>query len=112
MGDNDFAAFRGLVHEAYPHLHDRAALETHPLGDWLRGASPAGAERLHRVLVDAIEWIRPLGSVAPSAVEWRRCRLLQLRYLEGATPEEIAQTLRISPARLAAITSTRLDRKS
>jgi len=93
---DDFASFTRLVHEAYAHLYDRAFLQEHPLARRLYGTTPSAAERLHRTLVDAIEWLRPLGVAAPSSVEWRRYRHLQLRYLEGATPERIARDLLVS----------------
>ncbi|HVC33078.1 MAG TPA: response regulator [Chloroflexota bacterium] len=92
----DFAAFAQLVHEAYPHLHDRVFLQGHPLLELIVGASPVGAERLHRTLIDALEWLRPLGAALPASVEWRRYRHLQLRYVEGATPEQIARELQVS----------------
>lgn len=93
---DDFAGFARLVHEAYAHLHDRAYLDTHPLARLLYGATPGSAERLYRLLVEAVEWLRPLGAAAPSSVEWRRYRHLQLRYLEGASPERIAHELLVS----------------
>jgi len=93
---DDFASFARLVHEAYAHLYDRAFLQEHPLARRLYGATPSAAERLHRTLVDAIEWLRPLGAAAPSSAERRRYRHLQLRYLEGATPERIARDLLVS----------------
>lgn len=93
----DFAAFVRLIHEVYPRLHDRVFLEDHPLLRLLGGPSTFGAERLHRTLIDAIEWLRPLGSASPASVEWRRFRHLQLRYVEGESPEQIARYLQVSP---------------
>ena len=92
----DLAAFTRLVHDAYQHLHDRAYLENHPLITLVGGASPTAPARLHQLLIDALEWLRPLGTVPPGSVEWRRYRHLQLRYLEGASTETIARTLLVS----------------
>lgn len=94
---HDFESFSRLIHEAYPRLHDRAYLEQHPLLEVFGWAPPRGAERLHRTLIDALEWLRPLGPLGTAAVEWRRYRHLQLRYVEGATPEQIARQLQVSP---------------
>ncbi len=94
---DDFEEFVRLIHDVYPHLHDRAYLEDHRLVEILGGPSVLGAERLHRILIDAIEWLHPLGSASPSSVEWRRYRSLQLRYVEGALPEQIARELQVSP---------------
>ena len=94
---HDFASFARHVHEAYAHLHDRAYLQDHPLTRAFYGAASYAAERLHRTLIDAIEWLRPLGAAAPTSVEWRRYRHLQLRYVEGASPDQIARELCISP---------------
>lgn len=93
----DFVTFERLVHEVYPRLHDRVFLEDHPLLRLLGGPSDFGAERLHRMLIDAIEWLCPLGTASPSSVEWRRYRHLQLRYVEGESPEQIARYLQVSP---------------
>ena len=94
----DYPSFLRLVHEVYPRLHDRAFLQDHPLTRLLSSSgSPFSAERLHRTLIDAIEWLRPIGAASPSSVAWRRYTHLQLRYVEGQTPEQIAQQLQISP---------------
>src|SRR5579884_3837412 len=94
---HDFDEFLRLIHEIYPRLHDRAFLEDHPLAKVLGGPSALGAERLHRILIDAIEWLRPFGSASLSSAEWRRYRSLQLRYVEGASPEQISRELQVSP---------------
>ena len=92
----DYSSFAHLVREAYTHLSDRAFLQAHPLTEMLYGVSPLASEHLHRTLVNAIDWLRPLGPVAQCSVEWRRYRHLQLRYLEGAGTEQIAGELKVS----------------
>ncbi len=92
----DYPSFVRLVHDVYPRLHDRAFLEDHPLTRLLSTGTPMSPERLHRILIDAIEWLRPLGTGNPSSAERRRYSLLQLRYVEGATPERIARELQVS----------------
>jgi CheY-like chemotaxis protein len=89
-------SFAKLVHHAYAHLHDRVVLNDHPLAEVLGRGTPLSAERLHRLLTDAIEWLRPLGAPSPTSVEWRRYQHLRLRYLEGARPDEVERDLSIS----------------
>ena len=91
-----YASFARLIHEAYPRLYDRVFLDNHPLLRLLGGTSTLNAERLHRLLIDSLEWLRPLGSTTPASAEWRRYRHLQLRYVEGLTAEQIARDLQIS----------------
>lgn len=91
-----YASFARLIHEAYPRLYDRVFLDNHPLSRLLGGTSTLNAERLHRLLIDSLEWLRPLGSTTPASAEWRRYRHLQLRYVEGLTAEQIARDLQIS----------------
>lgn len=106
---HDFSSFVRLVHEVYPRLHDRVFLQDHPLLGLLGGPVPLEAERLHRTLIDALEWLRPIGSAAPASVEWRRYRHLQSRYLDGASPEQIAQELQVSPRQARRDHSEALD---
>ncbi|HLH74973.1 MAG TPA: response regulator [Chloroflexota bacterium] len=98
---SDLKAFTQAVHMAYAHLHDRVLLQDDPLrqvlGQRLDQRLELSVERLHRILIDALEWLRPLGTVTPAAPEWRRYRHLQLRYLEGASVEQIVHELQVSP---------------
>jgi CheY-like chemotaxis protein len=88
----DFPHFQRAVHEAYAHLYDRAFLREHELTPLLGGA----AERTHRLLLEAIEELRPIRPLAPGAVESRRYHHLRRRYLDGAAPEQIARELGVS----------------
>ena len=91
-----YASFARLIHEAYPRLHDRVFLDNHPLLRLLGRTSTLSAEQLHRLLIDSLEWLRPLGPTTPTSAEWRRYRHLQLRYVEGLTAEQIARELQVS----------------
>jgi CheY-like chemotaxis protein len=93
---SDFVSFTQNVHDAFGHLYDRVYLQDHPLSRQLFGDGPFAAERLHRALIDSLEWLRPLGGENPKHAEWRRYRHLQLRYVEGAAPEHIARELLVS----------------
>ncbi|HEY3079638.1 MAG TPA: response regulator [Chloroflexota bacterium] len=92
----DLAELTRLVHEAYAHLYDRAFLREHPLTALLAGVDGAAADRLHRILLEAVEELRPIRPLGPAAVEWRRYRHLRARYHEGASPETIARELGVS----------------
>ncbi len=52
---------------------------------------------LRRLLLDAVEALRPGGRVAPSASEYRAQQCLTLRYVEGLAIDEIAEELGLSP---------------
>jgi CheY-like chemotaxis protein len=92
----DVEAFKRLVHDAYAHLYDRAFLRTHPLASLLTEGGSGRAERLHARLVEAVEWLRPFGAEG-SSLEWRRYRSVRMRCVDGATAEQVAQTLSVSP---------------
>jgi CheY-like chemotaxis protein len=92
----DFVSFAQSVHDAFGRLYDRVYLKDHPLTRALFGDGPVAIERVHRTLIDSLEWLRPLGDESPRHAEWRRYRHLQLRYVEGATPEQIARELLVS----------------
>jgi CheY-like chemotaxis protein len=92
--------FNKLIVEAYHHLYDLVYLRTHPLADLLiqeavlhRGEK---AQRLHHLLLNAVEELYP-GSQAPVfSKEWRRYRLMVLHMVDGLEPPEVAAQLNIS----------------
>lgn len=98
----DRHVFARLVKEALVHLYDQAYLQCHPLAELLV-ADPAqelGGMTLHRVLLEAIEALRPSPRVPPSAPIWRPYLALYLRYVENMTTDQVAQELAISPRQL------------
>ncbi len=52
---------------------------------------------LRRLLLDAVEALRPGGRIAPSASEYRAHQCLTLRYVDGLAVDEIAEELGLSP---------------
>lgn len=92
------AGFREQLTDAYEHLYDIAALRSHTLID-LVPAEPDGKERawqLHRLLLKVVDDIAPGPNAPPSSREWRRHRLLQLRYVDAQPVQATADELAIS----------------
>lgn len=96
--------FAGRVADAFEHLYDLVYLGKHPLIQML-ALSPSlppgtgrreNAWKLHQILLDAINELSP-GPQAPTfSREWRRYRLMALRYVDGLTPQAIADQLAVS----------------
>lgn len=88
------------VTEAYEHLYDIVFLRTHPLTDTLV-PDPAvdrkdKAWQLHRLLIDAVEELRPSPNAPASSHERRRHQLVARRYVDGLDPQRVADELGIS----------------
>lgn len=94
----DRETFARLVREALAHLYDEAYLESHPLAELLipTTEAPEGAS-LHRLLLQAIESLRPAPHVPSTAPLWRPYLALSLRYVEGLQARQVAQEMHISP---------------
>jgi CheY-like chemotaxis protein len=100
LGVDAYIEFARSVQDCLDHLHDLAFLEAHPLAGLLDGSGQAvTGEALRRVLVEAIDRLRPVGGTAnlAASVEWRRHRYLRLHYEEGLTLHQAARSLDISP---------------
>jgi CheY-like chemotaxis protein len=83
-----------LTRNALAHLYDAAYLENHPLAIALDATARLDrvtrAQRLRRLLLDAVEALRPQehdGTVPEAA---RAYAILSYRYVDGTTMEEIA----------------------
>ena len=96
----DRTTFDGLIRDLMAHIHDFAALETHPLAAVLDIPENYHASRGHyiqQIVLDQIEQFRPSGKEASiQAIEWRPYLILHQRYAEGMNSQELADYLAIS----------------
>jgi CheY-like chemotaxis protein len=90
------AVFLQELHDALAHLRELPLRRSHPLGRHLGEPAPVGPAQLQRLLLDAIERLRPPAPVAADSPRWRRYRYLQLRYVEGERVERVVAALGIS----------------
>jgi len=92
----DGASFTELVRDGLEHMHSRPRLAAHPLAATLgREGHPRADEQVRRLLLDAIEALRPVGSSRHDA-EWRQHRQLVLRYAEGMSRDQAARAIGVS----------------
>ena len=89
-----------LVNDAYNHLYDLVYLRTHTLGSLLYAnldlTSKERSLKLHHLLLEVINDLNP-GTNAPiSSPEWRRYRLMDLRFTQGLDTQTVADQLFIS----------------
>lgn len=101
MSDHAREMFARWVHDAYNHLYDSHHLQNHPLGMLLAPvyAENDGFQRsqlLRRILLDAIQSLRPQAKTPAQSPDWRLYSLLELRYLERLSPTEAMQQLSLS----------------
>ncbi|MBN1286813.1 MAG: response regulator [Anaerolineae bacterium] len=94
------AEFTDQIADAYEHLYDLVYLRPHILAELIVPDSALSRQerawRLHHVLLDVIEELNP-GPQAPAfSHEWRRHRLMVLRYMEGLDAQSVADQLAIS----------------
>ena len=92
--------FGNQVSNAYQHLYDFVRLRNHPLTSMvITDQSIEQKERgwlAHRMLLDVITELDPGASAPPYSKEWRRYRLMELRYIEAMDPQSVADQLAIS----------------
>lgn len=95
----EFDEFVLQLTDGYEHLYDLVYLRTHSLipllVDTQVGTSKDHAWSLHHLLLDVIQELDP-GNAPISSREWRRHRLLTLRYADGLPTQSVADQLAIS----------------
>ncbi len=88
------------VEDAYEHLYDVVHLRTHPLTELLPDAGHLTrnerAWQLHHYLVGLIGELDPGSNTPPYSREWRRHRLMVMRYIDQLKPHQVADRLAIS----------------
>jgi len=88
------------IADAYEKIYDLAYLRTHPLCDLLvpaRSLAPRDrAWRLHHLLLEVIGDLAPGPQVPVLSRQWRRHRLLTLRYVDALEPDAVMEELSIS----------------
>ncbi|SRR5258706_2164312 len=96
----EYKQFTSQLADAYEHIYDLVYLRNHALIDLLLGTSKGSrkdsAWQLHHTLLDAIKELDPGPQAPVFSREWRRHRLMVLRYADGLTPQVIADQLAIS----------------
>ena len=92
--------FADWVHDALNRLYDSPYLRRHPLGDLVlvEEAEPVlnRSQELRRLLLEAIEALRPPAGVPAQSTDWRLHRILELRFLEGLGPGEAMDEVALS----------------
>ncbi|MEW5719237.1 MAG: response regulator [Chloroflexota bacterium] len=88
------------VHDAYNRLYDTPYLRTHSLVELLlppEARLPSNrSQNLRRVLLDAIETLKPHTGMPAQSPDWRYYRIFELRYVEGLAANETMEQLAIS----------------
>ena len=89
-----------LVNDAYNHLYDLVYLRTHALGSLLFPDLNQNIKerslKLHHLLLDVIKELNPGPNAPISSPEWRRYRLMDLRFIQGLDTQSVADQLFIS----------------
>lgn len=88
--------FSKWVQDVLNRLYDSPYLQTHPLGEMLYrdGARTLQySQQVRKVLMDAIEELRPPANVPAQSPDWRAYRILEMRYIGGFPPLEVMHQL-------------------
>src|SRR5260221_1739709 len=96
----DYREFVAILTDAYEHLYDLVYLRSHPFMELLITSEAASrketAWELHYLLLKVIKELDPGPQAPVFSREWRRHRLMVLRYVDGLTPQVVADQLAIS----------------
>lgn len=99
---SDPSQFEKHTHDALAHLYDLPYLRDHPLTRWLEPI--AGAEApgrvLRRIILDAIQDLKPPPDSPHDTAAAARYQFLYLRYVKGQSIDEIAKQLSLGERQL------------
>jgi len=84
------------LRQALRHLYDPPGLRANPLFELLGPDRVKSAAALRRVLIDAIEALKPSAGVSPQSDAWRTYRTLVHRYIEQFSQSEVASNFGMS----------------
>lgn len=89
----DRERFQDYVQETLAHLYDYSYLQTHPLAALVAEGplEEARGRTLYRLLVAAIDQLKPPSTAPASSPAWRKYGCLLRRYVEGITLERVAE---------------------
>lgn len=98
MSVSDSGEIEHLTHDALVHLYDIPYLQKHPLTRWLAPSrSPESPGRvLRRLLLEAIQELKPPPDAPADTVATSRYQFLYLRYVRGEPIQRIASALSLS----------------
>lgn len=99
MSEVDRTAYARMVREVLAHLQDHVYLQLHPLANLLGASSSQRSQHLtlYRILIEAIEMLRPAPHASASDPGWRPYHAIFLHYVEGLDVHTVAEELAISP---------------
>lgn len=94
----DQQVFAEHVEDALAHIFDHFYLQFHPLSGLLAAHAPAASRgrALSRLLVEAIERLKPSPDVPANSLAWRKYHYMYLRYVQALTLEQISKQLGVS----------------
>ncbi len=94
----DQETFERHVEDALAHLFDHFYLQFHPLAGLLAADAPPAqrGRTLSRVLVDAIERLKPGQGVPDNSLAWRKYHYISFRYVQAVPPDQLSRQLGVS----------------
>lgn len=94
----DQQTFAEHVEDALAHIFDHFYLQFHPLSGLLAAGAPAATRgrALSRLLVEAIERLKPGPDVPPNSLAWRKYHYMYYRYVQALSPDQISKQLGVS----------------
>jgi CheY-like chemotaxis protein len=97
MADKPIGSLERDVRQALHHLYDPPMLRHSPLLERL-GLAPTGdrPSALRRILLDAIQTLKPDAATPPETTSWRIYRVLTYRFVEQSKQTEVAADLALS----------------
>jgi CheY-like chemotaxis protein len=93
-------AFEKHTHDALAHLYDLPYLQDHPIARGLTGGAESPGRVLRRLILEAIQDLKPLPDSPNDSWAAGRYQFLYLRYIKGHSIEQIARELCLSERQL------------